>query len=154
MNDSIFNRNPVIYHTNDPELDLKLSKEFGQYPESTKWLWGNIITNKQKRTDERFAILFDPNGEKVHWLTKRTFIHFFCRLFVHKYIDKARIKVFLTKEFKFRARVEEPNCPPYEVTIGGESWKNGKGLKYKNKIVEKIQQISMSIGKTAFDIVK
>ena len=55
--------------------------------------------------------------------------------------EKKKITVFITKSFKFRAKIEDGTNPPYEVTIGGESWKEGKGLEYKNIILQKMNSI-------------
>ncbi|MCK5611226.1 hypothetical protein KAR91_55665 [Candidatus Pacearchaeota archaeon] len=52
-----------------------------------------------------------------------------------------RIKVFVTKNMKFRARVDDGINPTYEVTVGGVSWKKGKGLDHKDDISRKMKSI-------------
>lgn len=50
-------------------------------------------------------------------------------------MDKAQIEVFVTKTREFRAKIKEnKEAIPYEVTIGGESWENGKGRQYEKEI--------------------
>lgn len=51
------------------------------------------------------------------------------------------IKVFVTKNHKFRARIREPNNKLYEITIGGNNWNNGRGKEHKAKIMIKIANI-------------
>lgn len=51
--------------------------------------------------------------------------------------QRTRIKVYITKTKKFRARVEEPGEVPYEVTVGGVSWNGGKGRKHEIVILKK-----------------
>lgn len=54
---------------------------------------------------------------------------------------KVKIKVFVTKTLKFRAFVKEPGQMPYEVTVGGKSWEEGKGREFEEKIVERMKHI-------------
>lgn len=54
---------------------------------------------------------------------------------------KTHVKVFITKNLKFRANITEPGQPPYEVTIGSESWKNGKGRQHEAIIKDKIKHV-------------
>ena len=58
-----------------------------------------------------------------------------------KYImGNPQIKVFVTKTKEFRAKIKEnKESIPYEVTIGGESWENGKGRKYEKEIKRKCE---------------
>lgn len=58
---------------------------------------------------------------------------------------KTHVHVFLTKTFKFRAKITEPEQPSYEVTIGGVSWNNGKGRRYKEEIDKKAQALLFAI---------
>ena len=44
------------------------------------------------------------------------------------------VKVFVTKTRRFRAKISESGCAPYEVTIGGQSWNEGKGREYFHRI--------------------
>jgi len=56
--------------------------------------------------------------------------------------DKPRVSVFVTRRSKkFRAKVMEPGKTPYEVTVGGKSWKGGKGTPYQGKILEKCSEL-------------
>ena len=48
--------------------------------------------------------------------------------------DNVHIFVYVTKTNKFRARITEPGSI-FEVTIGGESWRSGKGKKYRHHII-------------------
>jgi hypothetical protein len=50
-----------------------------------------------------------------------------------------KIKVFVTKASKnFRAKIQESiDTPAYEVTVGGKSWREGKGLEYRGEIKRK-----------------
>ena len=59
-------------------------------------------------------------------------------------MNKTRVKVFVTKTQKFRAKISEPGQLPFEVTIGGQSWNQGKGREYFHKI-----QASVSVLMTA-----
>jgi hypothetical protein len=54
---------------------------------------------------------------------------------------KTHIKVFITKTLKFRARIKEEGKPAYEVTIGGKSWKMGKGQEHHTTICDKCRVI-------------
>lgn len=51
------------------------------------------------------------------------------------------IKVFVTKNDRFRASITEPDGTKYEVTIGGEEWFKGKGRKYQDEIRRKASEI-------------
>jgi hypothetical protein len=53
-------------------------------------------------------------------------------------MNKTQIKVFVTKTHKFRAKIEEPGEPPYEVTINGDMWKQGKGRTHRRRILDRI----------------
>jgi hypothetical protein len=53
-------------------------------------------------------------------------------------MEKPQIKIFVTKTKEFRAKIKETKKTlPYEVTIGGKSWENGKGRKYEKEIKRK-----------------
>jgi len=55
-------------------------------------------------------------------------------------MDKPQIKVFVTKTKEFRAKIKETKeAIPYEVTIGGESWENGKVRKFEKDIKRKCE---------------
>lgn len=49
-------------------------------------------------------------------------------------MSKTHIKVFITKNLKFRAVICENTNPTYEVIVGGEQWQKGKGCEYKDII--------------------
>jgi hypothetical protein len=55
-------------------------------------------------------------------------------------MEKPQIKIFVTKTKEFRAKIKETKKTlPYEVTIGGKSWENGKGRKYDKEIKRKCE---------------
>ena len=56
--------------------------------------------------------------------------------------EKPNIEVFITSTHKLRAKIKECNGePPYEVTIGGNSWQEGRGQKYRDVIFKKAQSL-------------
>ena len=59
-----------VFHIN--EINAKRSK-WDCPPDTTKKYWGHIVTNKAKRSDSQYAYLFDPNGERVHTITRATY---------------------------------------------------------------------------------
>ncbi len=65
---------------------------------------------------------------------------------------KLSIEVFVTKTHKYRARVEEPSedgtsIMRYEVTVGGEAWKSGKGAKHTKEILKRMTKIREKLDK-------
>jgi len=59
---------------------------------------------------------------------------------------KAQIKVFVTKTREFRAKIKEnKGAIPYEITIGGESWENGKGRQYEKEIKRKCELLIVTL---------
>ncbi len=65
------------------------------------------------------------------------------------------VKVFITKSNKFRAKIKEKrNSVPYEVTIGGNEWKKGKGRKFEEKIKYALQRILIKLAREADSISK
>jgi len=61
-----------------------------------------------------------------------------------KIVDKKikfSIHLFITKNLKFRVRIEKEDRKGYEVTIGGKNWKNGMGNEYKDIINDMIDKI-------------
>ncbi|MBU0530796.1 MAG: hypothetical protein KKC05_03930 [Nanoarchaeota archaeon] len=49
------------------------------------------------------------------------------------------IVVFVTKGMRFRAKIEEPGNPTYEVSVGGHEWtQEGKGREYEGIIFDRI----------------
>lgn len=65
---------------------------------------------------------------------------------ISKLKNKPQIKVFITKTKKFRAKIRETkDTIPYEVTIGGKSWKDGKGRKYEVTIKHKCELLLNSM---------
>lgn len=64
----------TIYHIDDECFSMgSKNRDTGKYPNSTKWMWGHIMTNKAVRTISRFAIMMDPEGLKAHYLTHGMF---------------------------------------------------------------------------------
>lgn len=59
--------------------------------------------------------------------------------------DKVRIKVFITKNGKFRARIKELDKPTYEVSVGSDSWLEGKGVKYHSVIRRKCNLLMVEL---------
>jgi hypothetical protein len=53
--------------------------------------------------------------------------------------DKPHIKIFITKNLKFRVKVKEPTGKSYEVTVGGTEWLKGKGREYEKVIRKKCE---------------
>lgn len=62
---------------------------------------------------------------------------------------KTNIKVFVTKNRKFRARIKPYNAPAFEVTVGGKKWDEGHYGQYQAAIHAKIWQIVGSLEHTA-----
>ena len=60
---------------------------------------------------------------------------------MNKNEKKLCIKVSITKTLKFRVKVSELGKLSYEVTVGGESWKEGKGREYEKQIIERMTHI-------------
>jgi hypothetical protein len=61
-------------------------------------------------------------------------------------MDKAQIKVFITKSREFRAKIKEnEESVPYSVTIGGKSWENGKGRQYEKEIKRKCELLIVTL---------
>lgn len=60
-----------------------------------------------------------------------------------------RIEVVVTTTNKFRAKVQPSNLdhPKYEVTVGSESWNNGKGQEFRDTILIKCHRIMMALQK-------
>lgn len=56
---------------------------------------------------------------------------------------QATIRVFVTKSWEFRAKVEphDKDTPNFEVTVGGKSWNEGKGQPWQNKILRKCHEL-------------
>jgi len=69
-----------------------------------------------------------------------------CKGIVDSIVDKAKhfpkAEVFITKTHKFRARIRESvEEPSYEVTVGGEEWQNGKGVRHIKTIFSQMEHI-------------
>ena len=61
-------------------------------------------------------------------------------------MSKPQIKVFVTKTREFRAKIKEnKEAVPYEVTVGGESWENGKGREYEEEIKRKCELLIVTL---------
>jgi len=67
--------------------------------------------------------------------------------------EKTKIKVFITKSLKFRAFIEEPGNPAYEVTVNGKSWNEGKGRKYKTEILNRMTKISYKLLSELYEVI-
>lgn len=62
-----------IYHTEQEVIMGSKDRDTGKYPGHTKWMWGHIVTVKPVRTEDRFAIMMDPEGRKAHYITHAMF---------------------------------------------------------------------------------
>jgi len=85
-------KDPIIYHLDSYDDVLRQSSKNNKstYPDNTEWMWGNIITNKRRRTIDKYAIVMCPNGEKAHYVNRNTFIRFFSEKFEHVYVKDIR----------------------------------------------------------------
>ena len=54
---------------------------------------------------------------------------------------KPKIKIFVTKSYKLRARVDDGKNPTYEVTIGSEGWRQGKASAHRQVILDKARNL-------------
>lgn len=50
-------------------------------------------------------------------------------------------KVFITKNRKFRVIVSGPGSVTYEVTVGGNNWRQGLGKEHVEQINQQIQKL-------------
>lgn len=55
--------------------------------------------------------------------------------------EKVHIKIFITKNRKFRAKISIEGKPPYEVTVNGNSWKQGVGQPFQEEILDRCRSI-------------
>lgn len=61
-----------IFHYNDPNISIP--SKCGEYHDSiTKKWWGHIYTNKYKRSNDRYAWFFSPDGTRANRLNKSSF---------------------------------------------------------------------------------
>jgi len=83
-------KDPIIYHLDcyDDVLSKSSKNNKLTYPNSTKWMWGNVVTNKKRRTLNKYAIMMCPNGKKAHYVNRDTFIRFFSDNFKHVYVKE------------------------------------------------------------------
>lgn len=58
--------------------------------------------------------------------------------------ERSQIKVFITKTQEFRVRIRLPEIS-YEVTVGGKSWKEGKGREFEEIIKRKCELLVTSL---------
>jgi hypothetical protein len=67
--------------------------------------------------------------------------------------NQPKIRVWITKSWKFRALVDPPDpCQPkYEVTVGEEMWKKGKGRPWQGEILEKCRRLREHLLKFTLD---
>ena len=95
-------KDPIIYHLNCDDVVLRQHTKNNKptYPDNTKWMWGNIITNRGRRTNDKFAIVMDPCGKKAHYVTRDTFLTFFSGKFEHVYVKDIKE---LTRSLVFNA---------------------------------------------------
>jgi len=69
--------------------------------------------------------------------------------------DRLKIKVFITKSGKFRAEIKEgKRSEYYQVTIGGEMWKNGKGREFEDVIMEKCRFLVKKINENLYKLLR
>ncbi len=62
----------IAYHINDN--DFVVPPKYGNFhAPDTEWMWGNVVTNKATRTDQKFAMLFCPKGRRMNCITHATF---------------------------------------------------------------------------------
>jgi hypothetical protein len=57
------------------------------------------------------------------------------------------IKLFITASYKIRAIIKEPGLKQYEVTIGGEMWRKGKGRRFEGQILIMVEKMVNNITK-------
>ena len=60
---------------------------------------------------------------------------------------KTKIIVFVTKTGRFRAKISPHGMPNYQVTINGNSWKEGIGNEHGKIIRHKISQLMEGLQK-------
>jgi hypothetical protein len=76
-------RNIKVFHMDDEEFKTPCNKRPDlPYDGQTRyydhcWAWGSVVTNKALRREDRYAVMYSPEGDKVHHLTEATFKHFF-----------------------------------------------------------------------------
>ena len=56
-----------IYHINDSNIKIRTGTMCPQK------YWGGMLTNKAMRTERDYALLIDPNGERIYVVTEATF---------------------------------------------------------------------------------
>ena len=62
----------ICYHLNDANFWIE-SKAGDRHAESTRWMWGHVVTNKCGRTETKYACLTCPEGRRMNWITHATF---------------------------------------------------------------------------------
>lgn len=67
---------------------------------------------------------------------------------------RVMIKVFVTKNRKFRAQIIEGLDKPYEVTVGGKSWNNGVAKKHHVYIKHSIRRILEQLADNYYKILE
>lgn len=78
-------KEPIIcYHLNDAAFWLE-AKGRERHADSTRWMWGHVVTNKFSRTDIKYARLTCPEGKRMNWITHATFTKL-ARHMKHEYI--------------------------------------------------------------------
>lgn len=67
-------------------------------------------------------------------------------------LKKPRIKVYVTRSFKFRASVQVPGQKRQEVTLGGKTWKEGKLGEYHPEIIKKASDLLATLRNEMKDV--
>jgi len=66
--------------------------------------------------------------------------------------NKPKITVFITANRKFRAKIKVDRKPTYEVTIGGNEWKKGKGREFEHLIKSKCKLLIAQMEQNFYEI--
>jgi hypothetical protein len=99
----------IAYHVNDNLFHIPAKIGDFHHPE-TRWMWGNVITNKACRTNNKFAMLFCPEGTRMNWITHATF-KMLARSMKHEYINPwsadqiVKIKAAIPSLTRFQAHL-------------------------------------------------
>jgi len=62
------------------------------------------------------------------------------------------IKIWVTKSWKFRARVMPRDGLAYEVTVGGKQWRQGKGCPYQREILDRCQCLKTTLAEILLEL--
>lgn len=58
---------------------------------------------------------------------------------------EVKIDVFITKTFKFKARIKEKGKRAYKVTLNGEQWIDGRGREHATAILRKAERLNKKL---------